>query len=461
MRSSRSTADPLSEVTRQVDVRATHRGAAHRPASAVFVVLWLLTFAALQWSVVRYRVLIVVVLTVATLALLASLARRQPPLLERWSVAAILAGGAVAGLAVPVFSYLPDTAERVAVWVLAVAAVAAAVLVLIHRYAAAALAAVVGHVTVVATAVITDPAPRIDVWVTLQQASDALARGENFYDMAWSGSPGIQDAFTYLPWTAVLLAPGRVALGDVRWMQLGWTLVLVTGVWLLATQRCRAPDDRLRAAGVVAILLLVPGTLTQVDQAWTEPLLLTGVVWWAVLVRSGRPWWAVLPLALACASKQHLVLLLPVLLVWRSFGWRRTLAVAGLASLLVLPWFVASPADFVHDTVTLLVGFHAITFSNTLYLFAVNTVGVTPPFWLTGLAVATALAGATWAVQRRQPDLGEVLRWCALVLAVASLVNKQAFYNQYWLVAALVLVSLAVGEARRRSPRETVELGQP
>ena len=448
-------------MTQQVDVRAIHRGPAHRPASAVFVVLWLLTFAVLQWSVVRYRVLIVIVLTVATLALLTSLVRRQAPVLERWSVAVALGGGAVAGLVVPVFSYLPDSAERVASWVLAVAALTAAALVLVHRYAAAALAAVVGHVTAVATAVLADPAPRIDVWVTLQQASDALARGENFYDMAWSGSPGIQDAFTYLPWTAVLLAPGRVVLGDVRWMQLGWTLVLVTGVWLLATQHSRRPDDHLRAAGAVAILLLVPGTLTQVDQAWTEPLLLTGVVWWAVLVRSGRPWWAVLPLALACASKQHLVLLLPVLLVWRSFGWRRTLAVAGLTGLLVLPWFLASPADFVHDTVTLLVGFHAITFSNTLYLLAVNTAGVTPPFWLTGLAVVAALAGATWAVRCRQPDLGEVLRWCALVLGVASLVNKQAFYNQYWLVAGLVLVSLAVGEARRRSPRETVELGQP
>ena len=37
----------------------------------------------------------------------------------------------------------------------------------------------------------------------------------------------------------------------------------------------------------------------------------------------------------------------------------------------------------------------------------------------------------------------------ALVLAVANLVNKQAFYNQFWLVGALVAASLALpqGEA--------------
>ena len=46
-------------------------------------------------------------------------------------------------------------------------------------------------------------------------------------------------------------------------------------------------------------------------------------------------------------------------------------------------------------------------------------------------------------VRRRQPDLPELLRWLALVLLVANLVNKQAFYNQFWLVAALVAASWA------------------
>ncbi len=49
-----------------------------------------------------------------------------------------------------------------------------------------------------------------------------------------------------------------------------------------------------------------------------------------------------------------------------------------------------------------------------------------------------AVAVASCAVWRRTPDVGELLRWLALVLAVANLVNKQAFYNQFWFVAALV-----------------------
>ena len=116
---------------------------------------------------------------------------------------------------------------------------------------------------------------------------------------------------------------------------------------------------------------------------------------------------------------------------------------ARLTGALLLPWFLAGPSDFVHDTISLLVSFHPIRFANTLYLLALNTFGVTLPFWLTGLVVLASLAAVVAVVHRRQPDLPELLRWLALMLLVANLVNKQAFYNQFWLVGALVAASMA------------------
>jgi hypothetical protein len=110
---------------------------------------------------------------------------------------------------------------------------------------------------------------------------------------------------------------------------------------------------------------------------------------------------------------------------------------------LLLPWFLAGPSAFVHDTISLLVSFHPIRFANTLYLLALNELGVTLPFWLTGLVVLATLAATVVVVHRRQPDLPELLRWLALMLLVANIVNKQAFYNQFWLVAALVAASWA------------------
>jgi hypothetical protein len=46
-----------------------------------------------------------------------------------------------------------------------------------------------------------------------------------------------------------------------------------------------------------------------------------------------------------------------------------------------------------------------------------------------------------------------------VVLLVANLVNKQAFYNQFWLVGALVVVSLAVPVAVRPRQDAPVPVG--
>jgi hypothetical protein len=418
---------------------------------------WLAFLGVLQWSVVRFRVPIVLTLTACALGLgvwlwRRSELRRVPPLL----VPLVLLGSVAITWAVPLFSYLRGGALTSALLALSVVGVGAAALLAqptAARARAAYLLAVVGHVVTSAVTIVGDPAPRIDVWVTLQQASDALARGENFYDLSWTGSPGVQDAFTYLPWTAVLLGPGRWLGGDVRWALAFWSVVLFAGVWALARP---LPDDlpstarttALRAAIPVALLVVAPGTLTQIDQAWTEPLLAAGLVWWAVLVRRGHAWWAVVPLALVCASKQHLALLLPLLLLWRPFGARRAVTTGALTGVLIVPWFLASPSDFVHDTITLLVGFHPIRFANTWYLYVLNEHDVTLPFWVTGLVVLAALGAAARLIHRRQPPVDELLRWLAFVLLVANLVNKQAFYNQFWLSAALVAVSLAVPTRR-------------
>ena len=430
-----------------------------RRDALVLAVAWLAYFTALQWSVVRFKVPIVLTLTACAVALAVWQGRRLAIALTPPTVALMLGGSGLVTLVVPLFSYLDPTWLAVARWVLAVTSFVAAALLWRGgaRWAPASLVvAVLGYLVVGSVAIVRDPAPRIDVWVTLQQAADALRDGVSFYEVTWTGSPGVADAFTYLPWTAVLLAPGRWLVGDVRWALLAWTLVAVVGVWRLAVplpdRADRAGSDwRWSAAAAGALLLLAPGTLTQVDQAWTEPLLLAGLVWWAVLVHRGHAWWAVVPLALACASKQHLALLMPVLLLWRPFGVRRTLASGALAAVLVLPWFLAGPADFLHDTLTLLVSFHAILFANTWYLLALHVLGVELPFWVTGLVVLGALAAIAAVVRRRQPELPELLRWLALLLLVANLVNKQAFYNQFWLSGALVVVSLAVPHVRSRA----------
>jgi hypothetical protein len=452
---------PRSRSTGPTDETGVHRDI------AVPVLLLVYGATVATSSVVRYRLWIVVVYAALAAALAWYVARPGRPdgagsLLDRPTAVLALGAVAVSHLTVRCYTYLqPGDARAVRLTLAVTAIVAAGVLLapllrplprLERRGPDVALGLAVAAFVAVSVALVhLDPRPRIDVWVTLQQAADAIGRGDNMYAVEWTNSPGVQDAFTYLPFTALLLAPGRWLAGDVRWALVAVTLVAVLAVRALPG-RGAPPQQRLAAAAVGALVLLLPGTPTQVEQGWTEPLLLACLAGWAFGVHRGRPAVAVVCLALGVASKQHLVLLLPLLAAWPGFGPRRTAAAAGLAGVFVLPWFLASPADMWHDTVTVLVNFQPLLFADTLYIAAITEWGWTPPFWLTGAAILVVLVAAAVGVRRPGVDLPAVLRWAALVLFVASLVNKQAFYNQYWLVAAVVLVSWAV------PPRATVDL---
>ena len=239
----------------------------------------------------------------------------------------------------------------------------------------------------------------------------------------------------------MLTAPGRWIAGDVRWALAA--LVVVTALLVAATGRWRRP-----AVGVAALLLLAPGTSTLVEQAWTEPTVLVGLAAWALLVSRERAWWAVVPLAVALAAQQHVVLLLPLLAVWPRFGPRRAVVAVGGAGLLVAPWLLAGPPDFLHDTVSTMLDLPPLRFADTLYTALLNETGVQLPFAVVGLLVGGVLVLAVVRLRRRPVGLPGLLTWCAAVLLVANLVNKQAFYNQYWLVGGLLLTAVAARAAQ-------------
>jgi hypothetical protein len=441
-----------------------------------------------MYSVVRYDIRIVGCYVGLLAVLAVGLWRNRstalaPGAVTRASGALALTLTGLLIVAVPGFSYLPGPAAatlRLACGAAALLGGLAVALPWALGPDVAVSLAAVAYTGTAAACIRLDPVPRIDVWYTLQGAADGLARGLDMYTQSWVGPPGPMATFTYLPWTGVLLAPGRWLAGDVR-----WTLVVVTLCTALAmivnsdhdpkptvtdasidTVRNRTVDVAGRVNGRVdgrvasrisaALLLLLPGTLTQVEQAWTEPLLLCCLAVAMLALTRGRGAVAVLFVALALASKQHIVLLLPVLAAWPRFGVRKAASAAGLAALLVLPWVVANPAAIWHDTVQYLVTFPPLKFADTVYIAVLNETGLRLPFWLTGAVVLATVTGVAATVHRRDPEPGPLLRWCALVLLAANLVNKQAFYNQYWLVAGLVLLSWAVPPAARASDSPSV-----
>jgi hypothetical protein len=288
--------------------------------------------------------------------------------------------------------------------------------------------------------------PLIDVWIILRDSANGLLEGRNPYAMMFPGVPPGQtgDCFNYLPASFLLTAPGQWLFGDVRWLEAGdlFAAVALLG-WQATDGGRRWTDARLP---IVLLLGVMPGTIRVVQQSWNEPILLLGLVAGAVLLDRGRPNWAVLPIALALATKQHVVVLLPLLLFWPAFGWRRVVATAAVAGAICLPWFLADPARFYDCTVAFYV--------STPFLARSVSAWQLFPEPLRMPALIVALLVAYGVALRRLPRNGSgLLIGLGAILMTFDLMNKQTFMNQWVLAAELVMAGLALGHAPAEDSR--------
>lgn len=284
-------------------------------------------------------------------------------------------------------------------------------------------------VAALAAAIPAAPRPAIDVWYLLQESTAGLFRGDNLYQQTWPGSPGLTDVYPYLPISSVLLLPARWLTGDVR---VGLVVAAALAAWWAG--RLSAP----RWLPLVPLLLLLhPRSAFGIEQAWTEPLLLACLAAMPVAVRRQRPGLAVLALALALASKQHVALLLPLVVWWPELGPRRAAQASGLAGLLVLPWFLADPGAMLADAVTFNLALPVLERGLTVPSLLARA-GVTLSF----LPLLVALIAVYALVVRRLPrDATGFCLGSALVLLTLDLLNKQSFFNHYTLPLGLLVLA--------------------
>jgi hypothetical protein len=290
------------------------------------------------------------------------------------------------------------------------------------------------------------PDPHIDVFYLLQGSTKGLVQGKDMYQQKWAASPqvyhshGLFAVYPYLPWTSVLLAPFRLVVGDVRYGEIAALAVAAITLRSVAGEQVR----RSAILGLLPLLVALHPKVTYADQqAWTEPLLvaLLAVMIWAVL--RGRSWLAVACLALALASKQHIVLLLPIAAVWPAFGLRRTITSAGIALVLVSPWIIAGPSDFWHDAVDVNLGYKVLPYALDLPALA-DRHGHTVGFGLTALGLLVAYLLSVRLVRREQ-SAASFAAGCALVVLALDVTNKQSFFNHYTLATGLIVAAVCAG----------------
>jgi hypothetical protein len=378
--------------------------------------------------------LIVVGAGVTWLLLSADDTARSP----RAVIVATCLAGVVASTVSPTLLYLHPATRALLLPVVVLGVVVGAILLLSTKGTGASVL-VVGLLVIAVTgltSIVDDASPRIDTWYFAQQAASDLLHGRSFYGHAWaypSGVPPqywIHDGYPYGPFSVVLLAPARV-LGDVRYAVLAATLLAAVVVWW----RARTPERATLALALAA----TPGALAMTHNAWTEPFLLLELVVFFVVVEQGRHRTAILVLALALVTKQHAVVLLPALATSAWFGWRRAGAAVAMAFAFVLPWLLLQPRAFLHDVLRLHLDLPARADGKDLWALAIAR-GWDPPAALMALCLAAGLA-ATAVIARRTASLAGLVMCCGSALLWLNLTNKQAFFNQYWLVGSLLVLA--------------------
>ncbi|HET9450142.1 MAG TPA: hypothetical protein VFO83_04645, partial [Aggregicoccus sp.] len=209
-----------------------------------------------------------------------------------------------------------------------------------------------------------------------------------------------------------------------------------------------ARPGRLGAA-VAALYLFTPRGLFVLEQGWTEPLVVLGlaaVVFCACRLPRALPY----ALGLFLASKQYLVLALPLVLLLLAppYGWRSAWGLlwrAGATGLAVsLPLVLWDVGAFWHSVAALQV--HQPFRPDSLsYLAWWKSLGhAAPGAGLAFLAVVPATLLALWRAPRS--GAGFALG-AALVLGCFFAFNKQAFANYYYFVlGALCVAAAAAGE---------------
>ncbi len=363
---------------------------------------------------------------------------------SRGGILAALALALLAQALKPPYMNVEDrtAALRAGVLVAMAVTVLAAVLLLVRSRALAVAATAATGVAY--GLVVAGGKPLIDVWPILQGAARGLVDGRNPYEMTFVGVPPgqVDDCFNYLPGTFLVPLPGRLLFGDVRYAE---AAVLLAGVGALVWLAVRSGHRHAVPLAVLAGIL--PGSLYDVQQAWNETVVFGALAAAAVLLAVRKPWWAAACFAVALATKQHVVLLVPLWALWPAFGVRRAAGAAAGAAAVTLPFFLWNPGRFWHCVVDFFLDLPAREDSLSIWQLVPGPLRTVA---LLALVAAAYVLAVRWLP--RTP--GALLLGSGLVLAAFALANKQSFLNQWLLAAQLVVAGLTVTAATRRPVTE-------
>jgi hypothetical protein len=289
------------------------------------------------------------------------------------------------------------------------------------------------------------PSPDIDVWPIHQQGADALLHGRSAYApgviaaMDTHSYARVIETYMYPPMNLVLTTVAFALTGDTRWAVL--VAILTASLQLLFVARKACGPRSVWPDLLAATLLFHPRGLFVLEHAWGDPLALPFLGGFVLACAARRYTLAAVLLGLLAATKQQLVLFLPILAFVPGVGVRGVLIAMLVLVGTYVPFAIVSAREMWHALV--LHHLHNPFRSDSLSLTAlVSRTGLVLPSWVgIGATLATLLV-----VRRLPRTLGAMLLTSALCFLVFYVLGRQAFCNYYYPVCAVILFAAATLE---------------
>jgi hypothetical protein len=278
------------------------------------------------------------------------------------------------------------------------------------------------------------PQPGIDVYDWLSQAPAHVLEGINPYSATYiAGSTGHLPAYPPLP--IVFALPFSAAGLDVRFANVVCDLVAALILYLAA--RCRAaPAVGLLAA---ATYLNLPRMPYLIMHAWFEPMLAATLGGGLFLLDRG---WRLghFVTGLGLTGKQFGIAM--VVPLWRAHQRHGVLLLAGIMAalaLLMLPFFLWGPADFLDVILYSHLKIPPDLQSLTLRSAMQRMFGLTPPSWALGLVSLSLIA--IIAAKTRAAGTGSAMG-IGTALLVFCLAYVKGYFNYFVLCEYLFLLGI-------------------
>lgn len=285
---------------------------------------------------------------------------------------------------------------------------------------------------------ISSPNPAIDVFDILKNGPKALLAGQNPYSVTFNKiyTDAPPDYFAYPPGALIYTIPFSLILNDPRYVFVLAELLTAFLIFSLT-----------RSEFLSIFWLFTPRSLFMLEQSWLDSLissllLLVFYLW----VKLKKETLALVILGSLMTVKQSLILL--PLLAFKQIGFKlkHWLIIGVSVSLIILPFLVWNPADFINKTVTKyfeILGQRQALLQHSLTLNS---------FWLEQFQkdlpnsfLVTAVSILLLAVLLKQKK-----GWPQFFLATTLfyfgmfLFSKMAFLNFYYFIGQMVLTTIAV-----------------